>query len=226
MKAINRQNLFCVILFALLIIGFFVARPAYCGVSVDPTTGLPIQTTNGLDLTFQNIIDSTQMQNGEAEKARMVSYDYDAQKREAIEKLLKILDDSNANKLNHGMAAFYLGEFHAVKASDILAQKITLKLGVEEYGFFQGLPMVGGFTARDALIKIGTPSIPAVIRNLAESDDAKVRELSLQVLCSIEGDKDIVQLRLQKALNAEKDSQKQARLQAALKSLAEMSFRN
>ena len=73
-----------------------------------------------------------------------------------------------------------------------------------------------------ALIKIGNPSIPAVIRNLAESDDAKVRELSLTALYHIDGDKDITQLRLQKALKAEKDLQKQARLQAALKSLSEI----
>jgi len=77
-------------------------------------------------------------------------------------------------------------------------------------------------SAVDALIKIGNPSIPAMMRNLAESDDAKARELSLQVLTRIDGDKDISQLRLQKTLKAETDSTKQTRLQAALKSLAEL----
>jgi hypothetical protein len=72
----------------------------------------------------------------------------------------------------------------------------------------------------DALVAIGNPSISAVIRNLTESDDTKVRELSLQVLTRIDSDKNISQLRLQRALKAEKDSQKQVRLQAALKSLA------
>ena len=83
----------------------------------------------------------------------------------------------------------------------------------------KGLPPILGHPAVEALIKIGNPSIPAVIRNLAESDDAKVRELSLKVLKSIDGDKDISQLRLQKAFKAETASQKQARLQAALKDL-------
>jgi hypothetical protein len=68
---------------------------------------------------------------------------------------------------------------------------------------------------------IGSPAIPAVIRNLADSDDSRTRRISMRVLISIDGDKDIVQLRLQKALAAEKDLQKQTRLQAALHSLAE-----
>jgi hypothetical protein len=41
----------------------------------------------------------------------------------------------------------------------------------------------------------------------------------LQALTRIDVDKDISQLRLQKALKAEKNPQKQARLQAAIKSL-------
>ncbi len=50
------------------------------------------------------------------------------------------------------------------------------------------------------------------------------RRVSLQVLTRIDGDKDISRLRLQKALNAQKDSQKQARLQMALKTLGETQF--
>ena len=82
------------------------------------------------------------------------------------------------------------------------------------------------FPATQALVKIGNPAIPAVIRNLAESDDATFRRLSLSALYHIEGDKDIVQLRLQKALAAEKVSTKQVRLQSALKDLAGTSFGN
>ena len=74
--------------------------------------------------------------------------------------------------------------------------------------------------AMDALVKIGSPSIPALIRNLAGSDNANVRELSLRALNQIDGDKDIVQLRLQKAMNAQIDSARKARLRSAQKSLA------
>ena len=71
--------------------------------------------------------------------------------------------------------------------------KYLVKIDISDY------PVV------DALVKIGNPSIPAVIQNLAETEDGQVIELSLEVLYRIEGDKDIVQLRLQKASFAESD---------------------
>ena len=116
-------------------------------------------------------------------------------------------------------AAYLLGEYRFSQTAASLANIITLedkvrsKMRQSREWFWDRYPAV------EALIKIGTPSIPAMIRNLAENDDAKVRELSLQVLYRIEGDKDIVQLRLQKALAAEKDIAKQARLQSAISAL-------
>jgi hypothetical protein len=83
-------------------------------------------------------------------------------------------------------------------------------------------PAFGLSPASSALVEIGVPAIPFVARNLAESDDLKVRQMSLAVLLRIDGDKDVVEVRLRKTMEAEKDQQKQARLHAALKSLAEM----
>src|SRR5882724_8828139 len=100
-------------------------------------------------------------------------------------------------------AAYLLGEYRFPDAVDSLNKVITLKDNRPRFaeGFWDMFP------AMEALAKIGAPSIPAMIRNLAESDDGKVRELSLKVVHYIDKDKDIVQLRLQKALAAEKDSQ-------------------
>ena len=141
--------------------------------------------------------------------------------------LIGVLTNSKSSNLNQCVAAYYLGEMHCAAATDVLAGKIVLQVDMSHIRIKHLVRMDFLTTpATDALVKIGNPSIPAVTRNLAESDDAQVRELSLKVLCRIEGDKDIVQLRLQKALAAEKDSQKQARLQRAFKSLAETSFAN
>jgi hypothetical protein len=143
--------------------------------------------------------------------------------------LLDILKSKKTSNLNQCASAYYLGEIRNPESANALADLISLRLDVSKINLI-GLPeilqKIGEYPAMNALIKIGNPSIPAVIRNLAESDDAKVRELSLKILYRIDGDKDIVKLRLQKALAAQKDSQKQARLQSALKALAETSFVN
>jgi hypothetical protein len=143
-------------------------------------------------------------------------------RQQFAKELLVVFDDPKSSDLSHYAAACYLGEIRFSDAADALAARIEFSFNSAKYPWYNFPADVSPYPVVGALIKIGNPSIPAVIRNLAESDNAKVRELSLQVLTRIDGDKDIVQLRLQKALKAEKDSQKQARLQAALKSLAEM----
>jgi len=111
----------------------------------------------------------------------------------------------------------------APQVVNALADKVTLAFDSSRTPIFH-FPIISGYPAMDALVKIGNPSIPAVIRNLEESEDAKVRELSLKVLYRIEGDKDIVQLRLQKALEVQQDSKKKARLQTALQALLDPKF--
>jgi hypothetical protein len=142
--------------------------------------------------------------------------------------LLDILKGEKTPNVNQCAAVYYLGKMRVAEAAKILAERIDLQLDltrpiIEKHWV---VCEIKKYPAVEALIEIGNPSISAVIRNLAESDDVKVRELSFKVLYHIEGDKDIVQLRLQKALTAEKDLQKQARLQSALKALAETSFEN
>lgn len=136
--------------------------------------------------------------------------------------LLNVFRDAKLSNLQRCEAAFYLGDMHVAEAVNDLAGDIVLQpilLTTDHLTEFTYAKV-----AADALVKIGNPSIPAVVRNLAESDNADVRSLSLKVLYRIEGDKDIVQLRLQKAMAAQKDSNKKARLQAALKVLADSSF--
>jgi hypothetical protein len=154
-----------------------------------------------------------------------VANDFKAENNRMASQLLDILKSKKTSNLNQCTSAYYLGEIRNPESAGALADLISLRLDISKINLI-GLPdilrKIGNYPAFEALIKIGNPSIPAVIRNLAESDDAQVRKLSLQVLTRIDGDKDISQLRLQKALNAETDSTKKARLQSALKSLAAM----
>lgn len=119
-------------------------------------------------------------------------------------------------------AAYLLGDYRFPQAADLLAKNITLEDKVHPAKERGSEWFWDRFPAMEALIKIGNPSLHSVIRNLAESDDVKIRELSLIALCHIERDKDVVRIYLEKALKEEADSQKEARLVAALKILPEI----
>ena len=114
---------------------------------------------------------------------------------------------------------YLLGEYRCAEAVDNLSRVITL----EDKSFLlrkrKNEWLWDLYPVVEALIKIGNPSIPAVIRNLEESDDVKVIELSLQVLRNVENNKEIAQLRLQRALDAQQNPLKQARLRSVLRSL-------
>jgi len=134
--------------------------------------------------------------------------------------LLNVLNSPQSSNLEQCAAAYYAGEKRTGEAVDILTSKIQLWLDhpIDHSTVLDASP------AAVALTKIGTPSIPAVIRKLSETDEPEARKVSLEVLVRIEMDKDVVQLRLEKALRAEKDRQKQARLRTALKKLPEIKF--
>ena len=134
--------------------------------------------------------------------------------------LLNMFRDTRASDYQKCAVAYFLGEVHAETAVNDLVSNITLHVNTSAFSPWHVIahwPSVTG-----ALVKIGTPAIPALIKNLQESDDAKVVDFSLKVLYQIEGDKDVVQLRLQKALDAQQDATKKTRLQAAIKSLPEI----
>jgi hypothetical protein len=158
------------------------------------------------------------------DKFESVANRYSEARKALAKNLQDCLVNPKSSNLTRCEAAFSLGQMRLSSGVDVLARSITLELD-PSYPV-DHIPIIAGYPAMDALIKIGNPAIPAVMRNLIESDDLKVADLSLKVLYRIDGDKDIVQLRLQKALKAETDSKKQQRLRAALKALAETSFAN
>jgi len=159
-------------------------------------------------------------------KFQSVSAQFHGSQEQLATNLVAVLNGAKSRNFSKCAAAYYLGELHFTDAVETLNSSIVLRLDENQIPIFSLVKIDPSLInpSVEALVKIGNPSIPAVIRNLAESDDAKVRELSLKVLYRIDGDKDIVQLRLQKAIAAQKDSNKKARLQVALKALADSSF--
>ncbi len=76
-------------------------------------------------------------------------------------------------------------------------------------------PLIGEYPVVDALIRIGGPAIPEMIKNIETSDDEKVRELSAKVIRYVDGP-EIARFRLQKAMEKQSDPGKKARLKAAM----------
>ncbi len=142
-------------------------------------------------------------------------------RQKLIRELLETFNNSNTPNFNRCTCALYLGEMRAADAASALAPAISLEL--DPHVEIKGVMLAQFDPAFNALVKIGSPAIPALIQNLAESDEANVRTLSLKALNRIDGDGDIVRLRLQKALKAETQSQRKKRLQAALKAVEETS---
>jgi HEAT repeat protein len=141
------------------------------------------------------------------------------EKEQAANRFLAIFKDPASSNFKRCAAAYYLGELSNKNAINDLASSISLtfKYDVDSLR----IPAFAGYPAMDALVKMGSPSIPALIRNLKESKNTLVQDLSLQAIIRIDNDRDISQLRLQKAVKGEADPQKQARLQSALASLAQ-----
>lgn len=156
------------------------------------------------------------------------------QRLQNIDILISILNGNFSPDVKDS-AAIALGNCRASEAVNVLIKNIDLDV--------RGRVILGllseeeGNPVSTSLVKIGNPSIPAIIQLLEETgsvldngktlDDRRsveIRALLLRALCRIDGDKDIVRLRLQKAMKAETDSKKQARLQSALDALDKTSF--
>jgi hypothetical protein len=156
-----------------------------------------------------------------------VAGNFESQRDQLNSNLLNELQDVRLPNLTRCAAAYYLGEMRSFEAVNILASNITLQFDKSQIKLKHLVKIdLSVYPAMDALTKIGSPAIPALIQNLADNDDAGLRALSLEALYQIDGDKGIVQLRLQKALQSQSNPSKQARLQSALKALGETSFQS
>jgi len=153
------------------------------------------------------------------------------QRDQSIKSMIAVLNGNSSPDIKDSVA-IVLGNCRAAQAVDALMQNIHLDVrGRIIKGFLTEDEM---FPVTTSLEKIGNPSIPAIIKYLGEkgrflesgteeqrrATDASA--LLLRALCHIDGDKDIVRLRLQKALAAQHDPQEKARLQSALDALAKM----
>jgi hypothetical protein len=126
--------------------------------------------------------------------------------------ITQLRDHSNPKEVTISVA-FLLGLHRMEQAVQDLSTHITLT----NYPLAEDdrRPLIGEYPVVDALIRIGSPAIPEMIKNIETSDDRKVCELSAKVIRYVDG-REIASFRLQKAMERQSDPGKKARLKAAM----------
>ena len=125
--------------------------------------------------------------------------------------LISQLNGANPNEVNISVA-YLLGLNRMEQSVRHLSRLITLEVDVRNHS---REPMWDRYPVVEALIRIGSPAIPEMIKNIETSDDQKVRELSAKVIRYIDGP-EIAKFRLEKATEKQTDPGKKAKLKAAM----------
>lgn len=110
-------------------------------------------------------------------------------------------------------AAFLLGMYRMDQSVYHLSKFITLEN--EHIVPNTKEPLWDRYPVVEALIRIGKPAVPEMLRNIRTSDDEKTRELSARVIRYVEGP-EIGRIILEKALEKQDDTKQKSRLEEAL----------
>jgi hypothetical protein len=82
------------------------------------------------------------------------------------------------------------------------------------------LPLWGRYPAQQALIRIGTRSVPAMLQIIETSDNEKRRELAARVIIGVQegsGEPALARILMEKKIEKQTDPEKKKRLEATLK---------
>ena len=138
------------------------------------------------------------------------------EREDMVRKLIELVDPANAEKYSdetRSAAAFLLGEFRAREAVPVLSKALRKPLGP----WFSGDISPYDVPIFSALVKIGRPAMPAMIKNVEASDDELLRKRSLGVLSHVLGGKRRTLELLAKLQARAKDEKKIERIKAAIK---------
>ena len=112
-------------------------------------------------------------------------------------------------------AAFLLGLYRYAEATDSLANLIVMEDAGRNEKRQSRESLWGEYPAVEALIRIGKPSVSAMLRNLESSEDEHVRGLSARVIYYVEGPK-LAKIVVENAVNEQKDPIKKKLLESSL----------
>lgn len=128
----------------------------------------------------------------------------------------KMIEQFNASSSKNMKCAiaYLMGLYRMEKCAGVLSSNITLDddyiLPNDSVNLWQQSPII------DALIGIGRPSIPEMIKNIEGNNDPRVRDLSSRVIQSIEG-AEVGRFIIEKAIEKQGDVEKKKNLHETLK---------
>ena len=161
--------------------------------------------------TAQKMFENLDWMTGPDQDSSLTTLEHEWQSRKCI--LIRALLRGENQKARF-CAAYLLGLYRYPEAVNHLAAKITMENDDEVLP--QGkMARWGRYPAVEALIRIGKPSVAAMLRNLASSSDQHVRALSARVIFYVEGEQ-IGRLIVENAIAKEDDSVKKKNLEASL----------
>jgi len=147
------------------------------------------------------------------EKARMELLGELSKERSDIQSnLIYQLDNSRSKEVKFA-AAFLLGFYRMEKSVYHLSRHITLEN--ERVISSSRLPLWDRYPVVEALIRIGKPAVPEMLRTIETSEEEKVRDFSARVIRYVEGS-EIGRIVIEKAMEKQTDPAKKARLKTAL----------
>ena len=137
-----------------------------------------------------------------------------ADQKRLVDGLIEIVDPANKAQYaerTRGVAAYLLGELRAEKAAPVLCKALANEPG----DFFMAN---GNHTSPvwTALVRIGRPAVPELIRNVEESDDRAVADDSSIALWHILGGKQHLLELLDKLEKRAQDEKVKARITAQI----------
>jgi hypothetical protein len=119
----------------------------------------------------------------------------------------------NWNSPKH-LATSLLGELRADEAIGVLTKNLTYRV-IPLVGGYETRLLAAQFPAAWSLVKIGSPTVPAVLQLLEETHEPSQRHLCTWILVQIDGH-DVARFRVEKAIENCRLSRTKANLEAAL----------
>ena len=140
------------------------------------------------------------------------------ERSEIQRKLVQLLDGSNSKEKKYA-AAFLLGMYRMDQSVFVLSKYITLE--DDSSRRWKREPLWDIYPVVEALIRIGKPSIPEMLKNIKTSNNEKVIELSIRVIRYVEGP-EIGRFILEKELVKQSDSINKTKFKEAIKIFDEL----